>query len=217
LEKLCYDTADLEDIDDVINNEDFRVIGCAAEEVDDLHHQDEHNRSSELTCQRIVDRSVSHDDADEAEVVQHQWTEDKDFDFLRDLPEVVLQELFDYYQCNGDSNSTSTTNAIATEQEEVRTEPVQDTTTTTITMQPVFFLDNTTVNHKSISLHHTTAVKSSIAPFVSLPKMIALPDDPTYRATYNVLTRTPRNHTHLSPFCQPKKKGKSATFYYNFA
>jgi hypothetical protein len=33
LEKLCYYTADFEDIDDVINNEDFNLICCAAEEV----------------------------------------------------------------------------------------------------------------------------------------------------------------------------------------
>jgi hypothetical protein len=87
LEKLCYYTADFEDIDGVINNEDFSLICCAAEEVDDLH---EHNRSSELTYQRIVDSSVSHDNTDEAAVVQHQSTEDNGINFLRDLPEVAL-------------------------------------------------------------------------------------------------------------------------------
>ena len=209
LKKMCYYTVDFEDIDDVINNEDIHLICCAAEEVDDLHH-DEHNRSSELSCQRILDGSGLHDNADEAAVVQHQSTEDNGFDFLRNLPEVVLQELFDYY-CNGDSNSTTTptsttANSIATEREIAMTEPVQDTTT-----------------HHAISLHHTsdksTAVKSSTTATVScasLPKMIALPDDPTYHAPYNVLIRTPRNHTHFSPFCQPKKKGKSATICYDF-
>jgi hypothetical protein len=107
LEKLCY-TADFKDINDVINIEVFSLICCAAKEVDDLH-QDEHNSSLELTCQRILDGSVSHDDADEAAVVQHQWTEDNDFDFLRDLPDAALQELFDYYYGNGDNNSTTTT------------------------------------------------------------------------------------------------------------
>jgi hypothetical protein len=182
-----------------------------------------------LTYEGSVDSSISHDDADEAVVVQHQSTENNSVDFLRDLPEVVLQELFDYYYSNGDNNSTTststtstTTNAIATEREEAITEPlVQDTTTTTTTMQPVVFLNNTTVDHKSISLHHatdkSTAVKSSTVIVASLPKMIALLDDPTYYATYKILTRSPRNHTHLSPFCQPKKKGKSATFNYNFA
>jgi hypothetical protein len=77
------------------------------------------------------------------------------------------------------------------------------------------------VDHESISQHHasdkSSAVKSSTVPFASLAKMIALQGDVTYHATYNVLTRTSRNHTHLSPFCQPKKKGKSATFYYDYA
>ena len=69
LEKMCYYTADfVEDIDDVINNEDFRLICCAAEEVDDLH-QDEHYQSLELTCQTILDGSGLHDDVDEAAVV----------------------------------------------------------------------------------------------------------------------------------------------------
>jgi hypothetical protein len=154
LEKMCYYTADfVEDIDEVINNEDFRLICCAAEEVDDLH-QDEHNQSSELTCQRIPDGFVSHDDVDEAAVVQHQSTEDNGFDFLRNLPEVALQELFDFYYSNGDSNSTTTasitTNAVATEREVAMTECIHDT------IQSVVFLDNTTVDHKSISLHHTT-------------------------------------------------------------
>jgi hypothetical protein len=206
LEKLCYDTADFEDIDDVINNEDFNLIYCAAEEVDGLH-QKEHNRSSELTFHRILDGSVSHDDADETVVLQHQSTEDSGFDFLRDLPEVALQELFDYYYFNVDSNSTTTntttfsttTNSIATEREEVMTEYIQDT------MQLVIVLDNTTVDHKSISLLHatdkSTAVKSSTNAtviFASLPKMISLQDNPTYHAPYNVLTRSPRNYTHLS-------------------
>jgi len=150
---MCYYTADFEDIDDVINNEDIRLICCAAEEVDDLY-QDEHNRSSELSCQRIPDGFVSHDDADEAAVVQHQSTEDNGFDFLRNLPEVALQELFDFYYSNGDSNSTTTasttTNAVATEREVAMTEYIQNT------MEPVVFLDNTTVDHKSISLHHTS-------------------------------------------------------------
>jgi len=126
LEKMCYYTADFKDIDEVINNEDFRLICCAAEEVDDLH-QDEHDRSSELTCQRILDSSGSHDDVDEAAVVQHQSTEDNGVDFLRDLPDA-----YDYY-----SNSTATTvtktttsttsttsNAIATERVVAITEPV---------------------------------------------------------------------------------------------
>ena len=65
LEKLCYYTADfVEDIDEVINNEDFRLICC------DLH-QNEHDQSSELTCQRIFDSSGSHDDVDEAAVVHY--------------------------------------------------------------------------------------------------------------------------------------------------
>ncbi len=132
LKKMCHYTADFEDIDDVINNEDIRLMCCATEEVDDLHH-DEHNRSSELSCQRILDGSGLHDNADEAAVVQHQSTEDNGFDFLRNLPEVVLQELFDYYS-NGNINSTTTptstsANSIATEREIAMTEPVQDTTT----------------------------------------------------------------------------------------
>jgi len=192
VKKMCYYTADfVEDIDDVINNEDIHLICCAAEEVDDLHH-DEHNRSSELSCQRILDGSGLHDDVDEATVVQHQSTYDNGFDFLRDLPEAALQELFDYYY-NGDSYSTTTSiNAIATEREVAMTEPVQDTTTT---MQSVVFLDNTTVDHKSISVHHTSdkssAVKSSTTGTVivaSLPKMTALQDNPTYQATYKILT-----------------------------
>jgi len=69
LEKMCYYTADfVEDIDEVINNEDFRLIYCAAEEVDDLN-QDEHYQSLVLTCQRILDSSGLHDDVDEAAVV----------------------------------------------------------------------------------------------------------------------------------------------------
>jgi hypothetical protein len=191
LEKMCYNTADFEDIDDVINNEDIRLICCAAEEADDLH-QDEHYQSSELSCKRIFEGSGLHDDVDEATVVQHQSTYDNGFDFLRDLPEAALLELFDYYN-NGDSYSTTTSiNAIATEREVAMTEPVQDTTTT---MQSVVFLDNTTVDHKLISLHHTsdksTAVKSSTTGTVivaSLPKMTALQDNPTYHATYKILT-----------------------------
>ena len=35
-------------------------------------------------------------------------------DFLRELPEVALQELFDYYYCNGDSYSTTTSTSTAT-------------------------------------------------------------------------------------------------------
>ena len=76
------------------------------------------------------------------------------------------------FQHNSTTTST-TTNAIATEREEVMTECIQDN------MQPVIFLDNTIVDHKSISLHHTsdksTAVKSSTTATVSF----ALPDDPT--------------------------------------
>ena len=78
------------------------------------------------------------------------------------------------------TTTSTTTNAISTEREVVMTECIQNT------MQPVVFLDNTTVEHKSISLHHTTdkssAVKSSTTAtvsFASLPIMIALPDDPT--------------------------------------
>ena len=52
------------------------------------------------------------------------------------------------------TTTSTTTNAISTEQEVVMN-----------TMQPVVFLKYTTVDHKSISLHHTTdkstAVKSS--------------------------------------------------------
>ena len=71
LEKMCYYTADfVEDIDDVVNNEDFRLICCAAKEADDLN-QDEHYQSLVLTCQRILDSSGLHDDVDEAAVVQH--------------------------------------------------------------------------------------------------------------------------------------------------
>jgi len=126
LEKLCHFTADFEDIDEVFNNENFSLICCAAEEVDDLH-QDKLNRSSELTCQRIFDGSGLYDNADEAAVVQHQSTEGNGFDFLIDLPEVTLQELFDYYCSNGDSYSTTTTtsttaNSISTEREETMTE-----------------------------------------------------------------------------------------------
>jgi len=192
LEKMCYYTADFEDIDDVINNEDFRLICCAAEEADDLY-QDEHYQSSELTCQRIPDGFVSHDDADEAAVVQHQSTDDNGVDFLRDLPEAALQELFDYYYNGGCYSTITSINAIATEREVAMTEPVQDTTTTT--MQPVVFLDNTTVDHKSISLHpasdKSTAMKPSTTGtviFASLQKKVALQDDPTYHATYKILT-----------------------------
>ena len=135
----------------------------------------------------ILDGSGLHD-AYEAAVVQHQSTEGNGVDFLRDLPEVALQELFDYYYCNRDSNSTTTTtstttNAISTEREVAMTECIQNT------MQSVVFLDNTTVDHKSISVHHTsdksTAVKSSTTAtvsFASLPKIIAFQDDPTYHA-----------------------------------
>ena len=84
---MCYYTADFEDIDDVINNEDFRLICCAAEEVDDEHYQ-----SLELTCKRILDSSGSHDDVDEAAAVQHQSIEDNGVDFLKDLPDA-----YDYY------------------------------------------------------------------------------------------------------------------------
>ena len=78
------------------------------------------------------------------------------------------------------TTTSTTTNAIASEREEVMTECIHGT------MQPIVFLDNTTVDHKSISLHHTsdksTAMKSSTTATVScvsLPIMIALPDDPT--------------------------------------
>jgi len=64
LEKQCYYAADFADF------EDFRLICCATEEVDDLH-QDEHYQSSELTCKMILDSSGSHADVDEAAVVQH--------------------------------------------------------------------------------------------------------------------------------------------------
>jgi len=92
-----------------------------------LEHQDEHYRSLELTCQRIFDSSGLHDDVDEAAVVQLQSSEGNGFVFLRELPEVALQELFDYYYCNEDSYSTTTTtsttaNSLATEREEAMTE-----------------------------------------------------------------------------------------------
>jgi len=82
---------------------------------------------TELTSENIRDSSGSHDNAYEAAVMQHQSTEDNGFDFLRELPEVALQELFDYYHCNEDSYSTTTTtstttNSIATEREEAMTE-----------------------------------------------------------------------------------------------
>ena len=82
---------------------------------------------TELTYENILDSSGSHDNAYEAAVVQHQSTEDDGVDFLRELPEVALQELFDYYYCNEDSYSTTTTtstttNSIATEREEAMTE-----------------------------------------------------------------------------------------------
>ena len=109
----------------MINNEDFRLICCAAEEADDLH-QDKHYRSLELTCQRIFDSSGLHDDVDEAAVMQLQSTEGNGFVFLRDLPEVALQELFEYYS-NGNSNSTTTT---------VTTTSTTTTTTTTTTTSP---------------------------------------------------------------------------------
>ena len=113
LEKMCYYTADfVEDIDDVINNEDFRLICCAAEEADDLH-QDEHYQSLELTCQRIFDSSGLHDDVDEAAVVQH-----------RDLPDAVVQH------SNGNSNSTTTTVTKTT-----TTVTTTTTTTTTILLR----------------------------------------------------------------------------------
>ena len=58
------------------------------------------------------------------------------------------------------STTTSTTaNAISTEREEVMTECIHDT------MKSIVFLDDNTVDHKSISLHHkftsdkSTAVK----------------------------------------------------------
>ena len=81
----------------------------------------------ENLCDNILDSSGSHDNAYEAAVMQHQSTEDNGFDFLRELPEVALQELFDYYHCNEDSYSTTTTtstttNSIATEREEAMTE-----------------------------------------------------------------------------------------------
>ena len=70
------------------------------------------------------------------------------------------------YIIQHNSTTTSTT---------TNTECIQDN------MQPVIFLDNTTVDHKSISLHHTsdksTAVKSSTTATVSF----ALPDDPTQK------------------------------------
>lgn len=83
----------------------------------------------ENLCDNILDSSGSQDDAYEAAVVQHQSTEGNDnVDFLRELPEVALQELFDYYYyCDGDSYSTTTTasttaNSTATEREEAMTE-----------------------------------------------------------------------------------------------
>ena len=76
---------------------------------------------TDLTYETILDSSGSHDDAYEAAVMQHQSTEGNGVDFLRELPEVALQELFDYYCSNGDSYST-TTNSIATEREEAMTE-----------------------------------------------------------------------------------------------
>ena len=81
---------------------------------------------TELTSENILDSSGSHDNAYEAAVMQHQSTEGNGVDFLRELPEVALQELFDYYYCNEDSYSTTTTstttNSIATEREEAMTE-----------------------------------------------------------------------------------------------
>jgi hypothetical protein len=96
----------------MINNEDFCLICCAAEEVDDLH-QDDHYRSSELTCQRIFDSSGLHDDVDEAAVVQH-----------RNLPDAYY-----YYYSNGNSNSTTTTVTKTTT-------TVTTTTTSTTTSTP---------------------------------------------------------------------------------
>ena len=82
---------------------------------------------TELTCETILDSSGSHDNVYEAAVVQHQSTEGNGVDFLREIPEVALQELFDYYYCNEDSYSTTTTtsttaNSLATEREEAMTE-----------------------------------------------------------------------------------------------
>ena len=82
---------------------------------------------TDLTYETILDSSGSHDNAYEAAVMQHQSTEGNGVDFLRELPEVALQELFDYYYCNEDSCSTTpttstTTNCTATEREEAMTE-----------------------------------------------------------------------------------------------
>jgi len=81
---------------------------------------------TDSTYETILDSSGSHDNAYEAAVMQHQSTEGNGVDLLRELPEVALQELFDYY-CNEDSYSTTTTtstttNSIATEREEAMTE-----------------------------------------------------------------------------------------------
>ena len=82
-------------------------------------------------------------------------------------------------QHNSTTTST-TTNAISTEREEVMTECIHGT------MQSVVFLNNTTLDHKSISLHHTSDKSTAMKPsttatviFASLPIMIALQDDPT--------------------------------------
>ena len=82
----------------------------------------------EELCEDILDSSGSQDDAYEAAVLQHQSTEGNDVDFLRELPEGALQELFDYYYYgNEDSYSTTTTtstttNSVVTEREEAMTE-----------------------------------------------------------------------------------------------
>jgi len=104
-------------IDDVdVNDNDTEVLSDWI--IDEL----------ENLCDNILDSSGSQDDAYEAAVLQHQSTEGNDVDFLRELPEGALQELFDYYYYgNEDSYSTTTTtctttNSVVTEREEAMTE-----------------------------------------------------------------------------------------------
>ena len=59
-------------------------------------------------------------------------------------------------QHNSTTTST-TTNFIATEREEAMTECIHDT------MKSIVFLDDNTVDHKSISLHHNFTSDKSTA------------------------------------------------------
>jgi len=126
------------------------------------------------------------------------------FNFLDNIPDEALTELIDYYE---DIATTLAGNKDKGDTERKLLYEAVDHNPTTHSIEMLD--DDVPADHKSSHdpLLHFTTPKSTV-----YPTIIAPPDDAIDYTPSIALTRTPCIHTHLSPFCQPKKKGKIYEF-----